>query len=69
MAAGCRTAEGGLVQLPEECHTASVNENSPVGMLLPDTEGPGRCAYLLIHYLLVQHNHFLQRYCPHTRQT
>ncbi|XP_070197743.1 E3 ubiquitin-protein ligase rnf213-alpha-like isoform X2 [Littorina saxatilis] len=65
----CMTAEGTLMQLPEEYHMVSVSENSPVGMLLPDTEGPGRCAYLLTHYLLVQHNHFMQRYSAHTRHT
>ncbi|KAK7097425.1 hypothetical protein V1264_004409 [Littorina saxatilis] len=65
----CQTAEGKIVHLPEEYHTVRIGEKSPVGVLLPDTEGPGRCAYLLIHYLLVQHNDFLQRYCPHTRHT
>ncbi|KAK7465937.1 hypothetical protein BaRGS_00037515, partial [Batillaria attramentaria] len=61
---GCKIDDSQWLQLPQEFQNVGVRESSPVGVLLPDTRGPGLCAYLLNHYLLVQHNNFLERYCP-----
>lgn len=65
---GCLTPMEGLVSLPQEFFNYVITKNSPLAVLLPSTRGPGLCAYILLYYLLVQHNEFLHRYCKLTKQ-
>ncbi|PVD28712.1 hypothetical protein C0Q70_11306 [Pomacea canaliculata] len=64
----CLTPMEGLVSLPQEFSNYVITKNSPLAVLLPSTRGPGLCAYILLYYLLVQHNEFLHRYCKLTKQ-
>ncbi|KAK7107714.1 hypothetical protein V1264_015588 [Littorina saxatilis] len=64
----CLAPTEGLVSLPEEFHNASMTTDSPIAVLLPSTQGPGLCSYILLQFLLSRHNDFLQRYCPLVKQ-
>ncbi|KAK7478894.1 hypothetical protein BaRGS_00029875, partial [Batillaria attramentaria] len=64
----CPAPMEGLVSLPEEFHNASVTVKSRLGVLLPSTQGAGLCSYMLLQYLLSQHNDFLHRYCALIKQ-
>jgi hypothetical protein len=52
------------VSLPEEFHNIQMTSSQPLAVLLPSTQGPGLCSFILLQYLLSQHNDFLQRCCP-----
>ncbi|XP_070188878.1 E3 ubiquitin-protein ligase rnf213-alpha-like [Littorina saxatilis] len=64
----CVAPTEGLVSLPEEYHNASMTTDSPIAVLLPSTQGPGLCSYILLQFLLSQNNHFLETYCPLVKQ-
>jgi hypothetical protein len=51
------------VDLPEEFRNACFTVKSPLAILLPDTSGPGLCSYILLQYLLSEHNYFMEAYC------
>ncbi|KAK7494871.1 hypothetical protein BaRGS_00013998, partial [Batillaria attramentaria] len=65
----CVAPMEGFVSLPVEFHNTSITLESPLAVLLPSTRGPGLCSYMLLQYLLSQHNQFLQRYCPLIKQS
>ena len=65
----CVTPMEGLVSLPEEFHNAIISRASPLAVLLPSTQGPGLCAYVLLQFLFSRHNDLLQRCCPLLKQT
>lgn len=64
----CLTPFDGVVNLPEKYRNACFNEESPLAVLLPDTSGPGLCSYILLQYLLTQHNSFMEKYCAALRK-
>lgn len=61
--AACLTPLDGLVNLPDEFHNVKISEDSPLAVLLPATSGPGLCSYVLLQYLLKEHNNFMEKYC------
>ena len=66
--AACFTPLDGLVYLPDEFHNANISEDSPLAVLLPATTGPGLCSYVLLQYLLTEHNNFMEQYCAVLRR-
>ncbi|KAL8623378.1 hypothetical protein ACOMHN_065912 [Nucella lapillus] len=64
----CVTAMEGLVSLPEEFFNATIDEQSPLAVLLPSTQGPGLCSYILLQFLFSRHNFLLEAACPLIQQ-
>ncbi|XP_067673877.1 E3 ubiquitin-protein ligase rnf213-alpha-like [Haliotis asinina] len=63
---GCWTVHDGLIHLPDAYKNMTIDENSPLAVLLPSTQGPGICSYMMLEFLLRKHNEFMESYCEKT---
>ncbi|XP_071112375.1 E3 ubiquitin-protein ligase rnf213-alpha-like [Haliotis cracherodii] len=60
---GCWTVHDGLIHLPDAYKNMRIDENSPLAVLLPSTQGPGICSYMMLEFLFRKHNEFMEKYC------
>ncbi|XP_048239631.1 E3 ubiquitin-protein ligase rnf213-alpha-like [Haliotis rufescens] len=65
---GCWTVHDGLIHLPDAYKNMRIEENSPLAVLLPSTQGPGICSYMMLEFLFRKHNEFMEKYCNKTKQ-
>ncbi|XP_046558706.1 E3 ubiquitin-protein ligase RNF213-like [Haliotis rubra] len=65
---GCWTVHDGLIHLPDAYKNMRIDENSPLAVLLPSTQGPGICSYMMLEFLFRKHNEFMESYCNKTKQ-
>ncbi|XP_053396342.1 E3 ubiquitin-protein ligase rnf213-alpha-like isoform X2 [Mercenaria mercenaria] len=57
----CPTELGGMIVSKEYCNR-SINDRTPVSMLLPTTKEAGLCSYVLLDFLMRKQNDFLDKY-------
>ncbi|XP_064634464.1 E3 ubiquitin-protein ligase rnf213-alpha-like [Lineus longissimus] len=49
--------------LPRENCDITVNEDTPIAMLIPSQQGLGLCSVMLVEFLTRKHNEFIMAYC------
>ncbi|XP_046565361.1 E3 ubiquitin-protein ligase RNF213-like [Haliotis rubra] len=60
---GCRTVHDDLIHMPAAYKNMRIDENSHLAVLLPSTQGPGICSYMMLEFLFRKHNKFMESYC------